>query len=267
MPGTGGGGGAVALAVLNLEGTSEERYFIITLGIRGNSGSHAKVTTGDDDYHQPTSGGQSGGSATIELFDERLPDNPAMLLEAGGGFGGKVVEIPGQTDWEAINAVGGAGGIVNFNYRSLYEESSLETRTILKDTIWLKNGKPGGHGRGYNGNEDLTEALSEPFSIELEFLSDDTEDENYSRTLYREGKKGKLPTATDDDVDYLSARVPGGNSYGYGGYTTFNADGDIIADIPPGIGGGGLSMRDSKDNPTTLQNERMGGNSYVALYY
>lgn len=209
MPGGGGGGGGIIWGIVNLEALSKNWKYKITVGTGGDSpGAPGKDTTLS--LSEP-----STSSGTREY----------ALAIAGGGFGGSTGKKSG--------AVGGTGGTCTFAAKS--------NEFII---CGQQAGKPGGSYAEINeGNEAQYIGSSvEANEFSITFIPDSGSKAAGDKSHNGIGTTVKQIVEKEGNV-YLA--VPGGNSYGWGGYPIGNS-----SFFTPIWGGGGMcwTYDDHKEN-------------------
>lgn len=211
MPGGGGGGGGIIWGIVNLESLKANEKYTVAVGTGGDSqGASGKDTTLS-----------LSGTTTINGNTEY---QEFTLASAGGGRGGDTGKKSG--------AIGGAGGTCTFAAKG-------------DNFIYCgqQSGKPGGSYAEVNeGNE-------------AQDIGSSVEDNEFSITFIpgsgskAAGDKGHngigttVKTIVEQEGNVYLA-VPGGNSYGNGGYPIGNSSFFI-----PKWGGGGMcwTYDDHKD--------------------
>ena len=206
MPGGGGGGGGVVWGIINLKDLSENWKYKITVGAGGDSPG-------------------ASGKDTILSLSGSSTNNVTILASAGGGRGGGTGKKSG--------AVGGAGGTCTF--------AAKGDNFIC---CGQQSGKPGG---SYAEVDEGNEAQDIGSSVEDNEFSITFIPGSGSKAAGDKGHNG-IGTTVKQIVEkegnvYLA--VPGGNSYGNGGYPIGNSSFFI-----PEWGGGGMcwTYDDHKEN-------------------
>lgn len=211
MPGGGGGGGGVVWGIINLEALKENWKYKITVG----AGGYSPGASGKDTILSLS------GPFTNNVITE------SVLASAGGGGGGSTGKKSG--------AVGGAGGTCTFVNKS--------------DNFIYCGQQPGKSGGSYSEINEGNEAQDINSSVEanefsIAFIPEGSKEAAGDTSHNGMGTTVKEIAEKKGNV-YLA--VPGGNSYGNGGYQQI--DGALVV---PTLGGGGMCWTFNDSNPENI---------------
>lgn len=204
----------------------------------------------------PTSEGAAGSGASVTVVAETINGQESSISEyhlftaGGGGAGGA---------GSGSSASGGVGGSITIN----------ATNSKYHRYIDHMDGKSGAGYRNISiDNESADIDKGEELKFYIKFLDDSMYQQevwNSTHSFY-----GTIKEMKDTHGNAWLA-VPGGNSYGSGGYiysepapSDKNPADHFKA---PGVGGGGIGCANQTSGSDNWQNYNKGGNAYFALYY